>query len=86
MIIGDVHGCIHELQSLLEKCAVDENTSIVLVGDLVNKGPCSQEVVSFVRKIGAHCVRGNHDDAALTEFYNNGASSSKYAYLKSFTQ
>lgn len=84
--MGDVHGCIHELQALLEKCAVDDNTSVILVGDLVNKGPFSHEVVTFVRKIGAHCVRGNHDDAALIEYYKNGASSSKYEYLKKFTE
>eukprot|EP01041_Mallomonas_annulata_P004270 gene4270-8498_t len=65
IIVGDVHGCFDELQDLLSKCALDENTSLIFVGDLVTKGPKSAEVVNFVRKSGALCVRGNHDDSAL---------------------
>ena len=68
LIIGDVHGCYDELQELVEKCnALDDKTTIVLTGDLVNKGPKSVETVSFARKIGAFSVRGNHDQSALEE-------------------
>lgn len=38
----------------------------MLVGDLVNKGPKSAQVVRWAREAGAHCVRGNHDDALLS--------------------
>jgi bis(5'-nucleosyl)-tetraphosphatase (symmetrical) len=86
MIIGDVHGCVHELQKLLEKCDADNDTTVILVGDLVNKGPYSAEVIALVRKIGAYCVRGNHDEAALAEFYKNGKNSSKYDFLRKLSR
>lgn len=66
IIIGDVHGCLAELKLLLTQCDYrSERDTLVFVGDLVNKGPFSAEVVKFVRSIGAVCVRGNHDDTAI---------------------
>jgi len=46
-------------------CADDPSDLLVLLGDLVNKGPKSREVVARARRAGALAVRGNHDDAAL---------------------
>ncbi|KAL7451041.1 hypothetical protein ACHAWC_002882 [Mediolabrus comicus] len=76
LIIGDVHGCLTELKLLIEKATRDSGLSaIILVGDLVNKGPLSAEVIQYVRSQQQHqgesnhhnifAVRGNHDDAAL---------------------
>jgi len=58
-IIGDVHGCIEELQELY--ALIPSGTDIVFAGDLVDRGPESAEVVKFVRLSGARCVMGNHD-------------------------
>ena len=67
IVVGDVHGCFDELRILLEKCAYSSvQDSLIFVGDLVNKGPSSAAVVKFARSIGAYCVRGNHDDAAIS--------------------
>lgn len=70
VVIGDVHGCYDELVELLDKCqARDGNSCLtVFVGDLVNKGPKSADVVKLVRSISAYCVRGNHDEVALREW------------------
>jgi len=59
--IGDVHGCIDELKSLLKKCDYHPGDVIVFLGDLVCKGPDSLSVVQMAREIGAIGVRGNHD-------------------------
>jgi Calcineurin-like phosphoesterase len=87
IIVGDVHGCLDELKSLLHLCSYcEENDKLIFVGDLVNKGPSSAGVVKFVRSIGAQCVRGNHDDSALHHALNarNGGQELplKYQYLK----
>jgi hypothetical protein len=59
--IGDVHGCIDELQDLLRKCDYRPGDLIVFLGDLVSKGPDSISVVQMARELGAIGVRGNHD-------------------------
>jgi hypothetical protein len=44
-LVGDVHGCADELDALLAKIAHDAQRDVlVLVGDMVNKGPKSAEV------------------------------------------
>lgn len=59
--VGDVHGCIDELQELLRRCDFRPGDLLVFLGDLVSKGPDSAAVVQMAREIGAIGVRGNHD-------------------------
>lgn len=59
--IGDVHGCIEELQALLRLADYQPGDQVVLLGDMVAKGPDSVAVVQLAREIGARGVRGNHD-------------------------
>jgi diadenosine tetraphosphatase ApaH/serine/threonine PP2A family protein phosphatase len=65
IIVGDVHGCVDELQALLRQCGVVRGDRVVLAGDLVAKGPDSRGVVQLVREIGALAVLGNHDDYCI---------------------
>ena len=61
IVVGDVHGCIDELQMLLRKCDYSPGDAVLFLGDLVSKGPDSAGVVRLAREIGAIGVRGNHD-------------------------
>jgi hypothetical protein len=67
VVIGDVHGCLDELQDLLRVCGGDRKTDrIVLVGDLVAKGPDSRGVLQLARELGLQSVLGNHDAKVLS--------------------
>ena len=50
IIIGDVHGCLDELLSLVRLARRDPDDRVVLVGDLVAKGPDSPGVVAWARE------------------------------------
>jgi hypothetical protein len=65
LLIGDVHGCLAELEALLAAADLRPTDRVVLVGDLVAKGPDSRGVVQLARERGFLAVRGNHDAAVL---------------------
>lgn len=71
LVIGDVHGCIEELEDLLEKASFTKTsdytwdthgTDVVLVGDLVDKGPDSLAVLKTACFSGFIKVFGNHEE------------------------
>ncbi len=70
-IIGDIHGCSSELDTLLGKLGYEngshpEGRTAVFVGDLVDRGPDSpgvlRRVMSMVSSGDALCVPGNHEN------------------------
>ncbi|MFD4603505.1 polynucleotide kinase-phosphatase [Streptomyces sp. NPDC058464] len=70
-IVGDIHGCASELESLLVKLGYQDGVhpdgrTAVFVGDLVDRGPDSpgvlRRVMSMVGSGNALCVPGNHEN------------------------
>jgi len=71
-VIGDVQGCYHSLQKLLETIEFSCNTDTLwFVGDLVNRGPQSREVIEFISNLGKNAISllGNHDFYLLALYY-----------------
>lgn len=67
--IGDIHGCINETRRLLKSLGDLSDSLVVFLGDLVDRGPASGEVVSLVREMcispNVKCVLGNHEDKQI---------------------
>ena len=72
-LIGDIHGCYHELRHLLDKASLILQDTLWLTGDLVARGPDSLEVLRFVKSLGTSLklVLGNHDLHLLGVFAKN---------------
>lgn len=70
-VIGDIHGCFDEFQTMLEKISLREEDTLFLVGDYVDRGPKSYEMLRWLEKrpAGVIALRGNHDEefAAYTD-------------------
>jgi serine/threonine protein phosphatase 1 len=65
IIIGDVHGHYDALQSLLDAIAPSSEDQIYFLGDLIDRGPQSAQVVEFVRENNYGCILGNHEQMLL---------------------
>lgn len=62
LVIGDIHGCYDEFQSLLDKAGLTKDDSIVSVGDCVDRGPNTPAVLSFFQeKPNTRLIMGNHE-------------------------
>lgn len=65
-VVGDVHGCLPALETLLETLEIGSNDLVVFVGDLIRKGPDSRGVVEYVReRPNMVAVRGNNEQKVL---------------------
>ncbi|HEX9050740.1 MAG TPA: metallophosphoesterase [Anaeromyxobacter sp.] len=63
LVVGDVHGCLHELDELLRTAEYAPGRDrLVFLGDLLDRGPDPVGVVRRVRELGAECVLGNHEE------------------------
>ena len=47
--IGDIHGCPREFEELLDKLELTKHDRVILLGDLVNRGPDSARVIALAR-------------------------------------
>ena len=70
--IGDIHGERAKLDALLARIEADADGApyrLVLLGDMIDKGPDSAGVVRLARRLererGAVCLKGNHEDMAV---------------------
>lgn len=69
VVIGDIHGCYFTLVNLYKKIRhVDE---IYTVGDLIDRGKYSKEVVQFCIEHSIRSVRGNHEDMLMKAIDNS---------------
>lgn len=95
-IIGDVHGCLVMLQSMLEKINWrPERDRLVFIGDYIDRGGDSKGVIDLIidlcRSTGrVHCLMGNHEGIFLdylnggdiSPFLLNGGESTLNSYRK----
>lgn len=64
-VIGDIHGCAKALRTVIDTIAPTPDDEIVFLGDYVDRGPDSRNVVDQVIELQSRCrtvlLRGNHE-------------------------
>lgn len=75
IIIGDVHGHYNGLMVLLDAIAPGSNDQVYFLGDLIDRGPQSAQVVDFVQQSSYECLLGNHEQMLLNVVASKGSSS-----------
>ena len=79
--IGDVHGCLKTLRTLVEdRIQWQGSDRLIFLGDYVNKGPDSKGVLDYIAHLQSAAsetgniitLRGNHDDIILRKYVQPG--------------
>jgi serine/threonine protein phosphatase 1 len=67
--IGDIHGCLISLETLLSSLELKADDQLIFLGDYVDRGPqtCGviERLISLSQTTNAVFLRGNHDDWML---------------------
>jgi serine/threonine protein phosphatase 1 len=69
--VGDIHGCHNEFSDLLDQLELVAGDRLVLLGDLVNRGPSSTKVIDLAKSANAISLLGNHE-LRLLKFKKTG--------------
>lgn len=65
-VVGDIHGCFTKLRHELFTVDFDpDKDRLFSVGDLVDRGPESEEAAFYLDESWFHAVRGNHEQMAI---------------------
>ena len=100
LIVGDIHGCYPQFRRLLEKVEFEEKKDrIISLGDLMDRGEMSYEVLMYVRRLKERmkerCVllMGNHEWMAIhgrldpllrRMWYDNGGKATIDSFKKKY--
>ncbi len=76
LAIGDVHGCDMALRTLLGAVAPTPADTVVLLGDLIDRGPNTADVLDQVWRLQSRChvvlICGNHEEMMLRALDGEG--------------
>lgn len=65
-VVGDIHGCFHLLRQAMAEAGFNEGRDRLLsVGDLVDRGPHSDDALEWLAKPWFYAVRGNHEQMVI---------------------
>ena len=65
-VVSDIHGMYNKFMELLDKISFSKEDKLYVLGDMVDRGPQSVEVVKQIMSMeNAQAIKGNHDCFAL---------------------
>lgn len=86
ILIGDIHGCLDEFNELVKKVGYQpDKDKLILLGDLIDRGPDSVGVVRRAQELNAVSVSGNHEQAYIKWFRSNKKVYDKKKHYEEFS-
>lgn len=87
ILIGDIHGCIDEFNELVKALSYNKETDrLILLGDLIDRGPDSVGVIAKAREMNLECVMGNHEHAFVKWYRSKGSNADVYTKRDYYTK
>jgi diadenosine tetraphosphatase ApaH/serine/threonine PP2A family protein phosphatase len=79
ILAADIHGCLEEFKELLKILSYNPGSDrLILLGDLIDRGPESLGVVRMARSLKLESVMGNHDEKLLKWLKNEKRDNNHY--------
>jgi serine/threonine protein phosphatase 1 len=69
IVIGDIHGCLLQLNEILETTKVYSDHRIVFLGDYIDRGPDPEGVINTIKKYDAIFLLGNHEEMLIERYH-----------------
>lgn len=74
--VGDCHGCFYTLLDLMNKLPLESGDKLIFVGDYIDRGPHSKQVVEYVKSLTdagqAIALMGNHEKMCIDTYTGSG--------------
>ena len=97
LAVGDIHGCDVALETLLSHVTITAEDTVVVLGDVVDRGPDTKRTVDILLELSQSCrlilLKGNHeemlfdsmiDESVLSAWLNFGGRETLNSYGGSF--
>lgn len=70
LAVGDIHGCLEQIQCLMSRVRPQDNDQVIFLGDYIDRGPESRGVVDYLlnfrkRYPATVFLKGNHEAMLL---------------------
>lgn len=82
--IGDIHGCLKQLQNLIKKLNLQKGDILIFLGDYIDRGPDSKGVLDFLMELQKNfkCIflMGNHEDLFLKSLQKDAEAQEIWIY------
>lgn len=88
-VISDIHGCFLTFQELLSKIGFSKSDELILLGDYINRGKRSKEVLDTIIELQSQdyqitALRGNHEDMVFDSLELEEWTAGEAETLRSF--
>lgn len=74
IVVGDIHGCYKSFRYLLEeKIGISRSDDVYLLGDYIDRGPSSKQVIDFIMRLKTegykiYPLMGNHEEMLINAY------------------